>query len=128
MTDNNNNDDYKDEISSNMTFNEYQEKTNETAIYDKSDPYYALIYNITGICGEAGECSNVMQKSMRKGEKTISPELKQTMLSEISDVLWFCAQACRMLETDFSDVAKYNIEKLLDRKRRNKINGSGNNR
>ena len=47
---------------------------------------------------------------------------------ELGDVLWYVANLCSDLEISMEEVAIKNIEKLQDRKERNVIHGSGDNR
>ena len=53
---------------------------------------------------------------------------KELLKKEISDVLWYCAALCSELGLDMNDVAESNIKKLLDRKNRGVVGGSGDNR
>jgi hypothetical protein len=46
----------------------------------------------------------------------------------MGDCLWYHARLADALGIKFNDVAKENITKLLDRKKRNKIHGDGDNR
>jgi len=52
----------------------------------------------------------------------------QAMSSEIGDVLWYCARLADELGLSLSQIAEENMEKLLDRKARGVIGGSGDNR
>ena len=50
------------------------------------------------------------------------------MASEIGDVLWYCARLASELDLSLSQIAEDNMKKLLDRKERGVIGGSGDNR
>jgi NTP pyrophosphatase (non-canonical NTP hydrolase) len=55
-------------------------------------------------------------------------EWMQAMSSEIGDVLWYSARLADELGLSLSQIAEDNMEKLLDRKARGVIGGSGDNR
>ena len=111
---------------SDETFNNYQTVTSETAKYP---PQKALEYLSLGIASEAGEVAGKMKKWIRDGDsKMTEAEWKQAMASEIGDVLWYCARLAAELDLSLSQIAEDNMEKLLDRKERGVIGGSGDNR
>lgn len=103
-----------------MDFNEYQGKTSETAIYPEETP---LQYLALGITGEAGEIADKVKKKERDGNWD-----EEDLTNEIGDVIWYLAQLADQLDKDLGDIAEKNIEKLRDRKERDKISGSGDNR
>ncbi len=115
---------YKDH--SDETFNNYQEMTAQTAKYP---PQMALVYLSLGIASEAGEVAGKMKKWIRDGEsKMTRDEWVQAMSSEIGDVLWYAARLADELGLSLSQIAEDNMDKLLDRKARGVIGGSGDNR
>ena len=103
-----------------MDFNQYQEKTSETAKYPQDTP---LQYLALGITGEAGEIAEKIKKKERDGNLD-----KEELSKEIGDVIWYLAQLADQLDKDLGSIAEQNIEKLQDRKERDKISGSGDNR
>lgn len=103
-----------------MKFDNYQEKTAETAIYPEDQ---ALEYLALGLNGESGEVAEKVKKHIRDGK-----ELDEDFAKELGDVLWYLARLIDELGADFSDVADANLDKLFDRKDRDKIQGSGDNR
>lgn len=111
---------------SDETFNNYQQATAQTAKYP---PVYALEYLSLGIASEAGEVAGKMKKWIRDGEsKMTRDEWVQAMSSEIGDVLWYAARLADELGLSLSQIAEDNMDKLLDRKARGVIGGSGDNR
>lgn len=108
------------------TFNNYQQATAQTAKYP---PQMALIYLSLGIASEAGEVAGKMKKWIRDGDsKMTREEWVQAMSSEIGDVLWYAARLADELGLSLSQIAEDNMDKLLDRKARGVIGGSGDNR
>lgn len=100
--------------------NDYQRAAASTAIYPSSS---SLVYPALGLAGEAGEVANKVKKIIRDG--TFDPD---DLADEIGDCLWYIAALCRDLNIDLQTVANNNIKKLLDRQKRGKLTGSGDNR
>ena len=109
-----------------MTLKEYQEAPKQTAKYPDT---MALVYLSLGISSEAGEVAGKMKKRIRDGDsKMTHEEWVQAMSSEIGDVLWYAARLADERGLDLSQIAQENMDKLLDRKARGVIGGSGDNR
>lgn len=106
-----------------MNINTYQEEASKTAIYKDK-----LIYPTLGLCGEAGEMANKVKKILRDNNGQICEEVKQNLIAELGDVLWYVAAIATDLGADLNSVAAENIAKLNSRKERNVIGGSGDNR
>jgi NTP pyrophosphatase (non-canonical NTP hydrolase) len=105
--------------------NEYQNAALETAVYDEDgDP---ISYCILGLVGEAGEIANKYKKVLR-GDKKLTPELKESITSEIGDVLWYTAALAKNLGFALEEVANKNITKLYERRINGTIKGDGDNR
>jgi NTP pyrophosphatase (non-canonical NTP hydrolase) len=111
---------------SNETFSGYQKATAQTAKYPKE---FAMVYLSLGIASEAGEVAGKMKKWIRDGDSKMTREQwVQAMSSEIGDVLWYAARLADELGLSLSQIAEENMDKLLDRKARGVIGGSGDNR
>jgi NTP pyrophosphatase (non-canonical NTP hydrolase) len=109
-----------------MTFKEYQEKAVETAIYAAGN---TIIYPTLGLANEAGEVLGKVKKVLRDKDGDFSQEeTRLAIAAEIGDVLWYMAALARDLNVSLESIAEQNIAKLLDRKARNVIQGSGDNR
>lgn len=104
----------------NMEMNTYQEKAASTAIYKAE---HAVIYPALGLAAEAGEVANKVKKILRDGTFN-----REAIADEVGDCLWYIAALCRDLNVNIADLAKNNLQKLEDRKRRGKIAGSGDKR
>ena len=108
-----------------MNFNEYQVKAVETAIYGTGS---TIIYPALGLANEAGEVLGKIKKVLRDKDGIFTGETNQAIGDEIGDVLWYMAALARDLGLSLDDIANKNIQKLMDRKARNVIQGSGDNR
>jgi NTP pyrophosphatase (non-canonical NTP hydrolase) len=106
--------------SEDLTFSEYQDRTSETAVYPEETP---LQYLALGITGEAGEVAEKIKKKERDGDLD-----ENDLAKELGDVMWYIAQLAEELDRDLGEIAQQNVEKLEDRKERNRISGSGDNR
>ena len=86
-----------------------------------------LMYMIPGLAAEAGEVAGVYAKFLRDSNRELFP-IKQDLMKELGDCLWFVASIAKLYNVKLSDVAKMNIEKLEGRLERGTIGGSGNER
>ena len=108
-----------------MSFDIYQEKTGETAMYP---PDKALEYLTLGLCSEAGEVAGKLKKIIRDHDGVIDEDAAYKLSLEIGDVLWYVAQLSTTLGLQLSEVAEDNLKKLSARKNKGTITGSGDYR
>jgi len=108
-----------------ITFREYQTAAAETAIYPE---HMRRLYPVLGLCGEAGEVAEKVKKLYRDKRGCCDAEFIYGLEKEVGDVLWYLAAICRDFDINLERCAARNIEKLLDRKNRNTLQGSGDNR
>lgn len=109
-----------------MNFTEYQTKSRGTAKYPVIG--HGVIYPTLGLVNEAGEVAGKIKKIFRDKDGVIGEAEKEALKAELGDVLWYIAQVCSELNLSLDEVAEANIEKLLDRQARGKIQGDGDNR
>ena len=109
------------------TFDEYEEEAMNTAVYDGE-----VIYPTLGLVSEAGEVADKIKKLMRDEDIDLgfemSEEQRRAVALEVSDCLWYVTALASDLGYSLEDIANMNIEKLRDRKDRNAIHGSGDER
>ena len=103
-----------------MEFNDYQKWAKELAIYPRD---YAIVYPAMGLAGEAGEVANKVKKLLR--DKKLD---KEAVADELGDVLWYVATLAADLDMDMGDIAQRNVDKLNDRRDRQKLQGDGDTR
>lgn len=85
-----------------------------------------LSYFALGLASEAGEVAGKIKKHLR-GDKDV-PTLREELVGELGDVLWYVAMTAEALDLDLGEVAASNINKLHDRKARGTLQGDGDNR
>ena len=108
-------------------FEEYQQIAHTTSL-NTSVSGNKVIYPVLGLADEAGEVVGKFKKLFRDKNGVIDEEFKKVVSKETGDVLWYCAEICTQLGISLKDVADENISKLLSRKERNKLQGSGDER
>lgn len=106
-----------------MLANDYQLDTRKTAIYPKDD---AVVYTILGLGNEAGELQGKYKKFIRDQSKW--NDVREMILDELGDVLWYAARLADELEMDLSEVMERNLAKLNSRQVRGVLGGSGDKR
>lgn len=93
-----------------MQFQEYQSLAQRT-----SNPNLSSIEQIRngcyGLCGESGECIDVLKKHEFQGHALDKPKL----IDELGDVLWYITETATGLGTTLEEVAARNIGKLRAR-------------
>lgn len=110
-----------------MTFDEYQKKAKTTSTINPKSvtaPYYFAL----GLNGEAGEIAEKMKKIIRNHDNDMSQLDLDDFKKELGDVLWYVSMMSTQVGLSLEDVANTNLAKLADRKVRNVIKSTGDNR
>ena len=123
-----------------MELNEYQNKAMATCLPTCDNVSYMLM----NLVGEVGELASKIAKDIRKGNVVIGRGIDNDLVplmpfdewmdrqeeykKEAGDIVWQIAGFCHTMGWDLEDVGLGNLEKLADRKRRDKIDGEGDNR
>lgn len=108
-----------------MDMDKYQAEASTTAKYPEDS---GLVYCVLGLASEAGEVAGKLKKAIRDENGVLSESRKEDLLSELGDVLWYCAMVALELDATLSSVAQANLSKLFDRKDRGVIGGDGDKR
>jgi NTP pyrophosphatase (non-canonical NTP hydrolase) len=95
---------------------------------DFGDVTPRLVDQILGLVGESGEVAEKFKKIIRDKQGELTDEDKAEIIKELGDVLWYITTIAHLMGADLETVARRNNEKLLSRKARGKIAGSGDNR
>lgn len=109
-----------------LAMNEYQLRAHSTAKYPIIG--HPIVYPTLGLAGESGEFADKIKKIFRDHDGKISPELRAQLVKELGDILWYVAECAFQLKVTLEDVAAVNLDKLADRKERDMISGSGDER
>ena len=93
-----------------LTANEYQKKAMTTLnpALPKRD---VLLNGVMGLCGEAGECIDLVKKHLHQGH----PLDKEKLSKELGDVAWYLAETAWALDIPLEDILRGNLEKLQKR-------------
>jgi len=112
-----------------VNLNEYQDLTDETAIYPEAGEgsITALAYVGLGL-GEVGELQGKIKKILRDDNGVLTPSRRKELIDELGDVLWYVARLARELDVSLNSVANGNAVKLASRRDRGVLGGSGDNR
>lgn len=82
------------------------------------------MYCALGLNGESGEVAEDVKKYIREQDEEYMEDLED----ELGDVLWYLARLTDELGLSLGEVAEGNLDKLLDRKERERLTGDGDNR
>lgn len=64
-----------------------------------------------GLCGEAGEVSEILKKHLLHGKELKREDLKK----ELGDVLWYFFHTLNVFDFTIGEIARENVRKLCDR-------------
>ena len=111
-----------------MKFKDYVEFTRTTAMYPGANEggIDELTYLMVEVANESGELLGVLKKCIR-GDYDVE-ELKNKVVPEMGDVMYAFMRLHDALGITPEEVMESNYKKLLDRKNRGKIKGSGDYR
>lgn len=110
-----------------MTFEAYQRQA-LTTVLSTGDDFKDLLHWVLGLTGEAGEVAEKLKKIIRDKNSVITEDDKQELAKELGDVLWYIAVFAHDLGVPLDTIAQQNLDKLLSRKDRGVLGGSGDNR
>jgi NTP pyrophosphatase (non-canonical NTP hydrolase) len=106
-----------------VQLSDYQRRSRVTAVYP--DAGSNLTYPALGLCGEAGEAAEKVKKAIRDDGGELTPERRDALAAELGDVLWYVAQLATEAGLELDQIARANLEKLLSRRDRAVLQGSG---
>lgn len=85
-----------------------------------------VIYTLVGFLSEAGEVAEVLSDFL--GGEIDEEEFAKRIEKENGDALWYLSECATEFGRALSAIAQANLDKLADRKARDKIHGSGDER
>ena len=80
-------------------------------LYAKGLPVERLLTAAVGMSAESGEFTEVVKKMIFQG-KPVNEENLFHLKRELGDIMWYVAQACMALDTDFNEIIEMNVDKL----------------
>lgn len=95
-----------------MTINEYQTEALRTAAgMNHADNNELLVNGVMGLCGETGECVDMVKKYRFQGH-----DLDVTHLAkELGDCAWYLAVTAYAIGFDLEKIFQMNVDKLRKR-------------
>lgn len=117
-----------------MSFAEYQLFIMKTGFYpglraQGDEPNMTgVTYCILGLTGEAGEVADKVKKILRDQGGTLTSGLRDGLIKEMGDVLWYLTALANELNVSLENVAQTNIDKIKGRTERGTRQGSGDDR
>ena len=106
------------------TFNNYEDRASETMTYDRAIREMSeyklrevsnMSYAVMGLTGEAGEVANAFKKVIRDHQGVVSAEVRDDIVDELGDVLWYVTAIAHELGFTLEEVAIRNNFKLEER-------------
>ena len=95
-----------------MTINTYQQLALRTEhVLSDEDVYTRILQGLMGLCGESGECMDILKKHIYQGHEFD----KHHLALELGDVAWYLAIAANAIGYSLNDICWMNIMKLKDR-------------
>ena len=73
-----------------------------------------LLTAAVGLSAESGEFTEIVKKIIFQG-KPYNDDNIYHMKRELGDIMWYLAQACMALNTNFNEILEMNIDKLKSR-------------
>ena len=83
-------------------------------LYSEGLPVERLLTAAVGMSAESGEFTEIVKKMIFQG-KPVNDDNLFHLKRELGDIMWYVAQACMALDTDFNEIIEMNVEKLKAR-------------
>ena len=83
-------------------------------LYSEGLPVERLLTAAVGMSAESGEFTEIVKKMIFQG-KPVNDDNLFHLKRELGDIMWYVAQACMALDTDFNEIIEMNVEKLKSR-------------
>lgn len=99
-----------------MKFEDYvKDRKRVFANQPRNKETYNLLWGSNSLGGETGEFQNIVKKIYRDFDQSINNHMKEELISELGDVLWYWLFVCDILQFNPEDIMEYNLVKLKKR-------------
>ena len=96
-----------------VKFDEYQKIAMGTLYNQFKDKGKQLEYGVLALCGESGELANVIKHIIYYKDTNYNGA---DIIDELSDVLWYVACIADSINIKLSEVATFNVSKIIKKK------------
>ena len=93
-----------------LTADEYQKKAMQT-LNPALSKHDVLLNGVMGLCGESGECIDLVKKHLHQGHELDRAKLAK----ELGDVAWYLAETAYALDLSLEEILRGNLDKLKRR-------------
>ena len=83
-------------------------------LYSEGLSVERLLTAAVGMSAESGEFTEIVKKMIFQG-KPVNEDNLFHLKRELGDIMWYVAQACMALDTDFNEIIEMNVDKLKSR-------------
>ena len=83
-------------------------------LYEEGLSVERLLTAAVGMSAESGEFTEIVKKMIFQG-KPVNEDNLFHLKRELGDIMWYVAQACMALDTDFNEIIEMNVDKLKSR-------------
>jgi len=105
---------FVDAVTSNESKNSESFSVRLRELYSEGLPVERLLTAAVGMSAESGEFTEIVKKMIFQG-KPVNEDNIFHMKRELGDIMWYVAQACMALDTDFNEIIEMNVDKLKSR-------------
>ena len=91
-----------------MNANDYQKEALRT-LNPALDKHDVLINGVMGLCGEAGECIDIVKKHLAQGHALD----REKLIKELGDVAWYLAETAYALDVELDTVLQGNLDPAM---------------
>ena len=105
---------FVDAVTSNESKNSESFSVRLRELYAEGLPVERLLTAAVGMSAESGEFTEIVKKMIFQG-KPVNDDNLFHLKRELGDIMWYVAQACMALDTDFNEIIEMNVEKLKAR-------------
>jgi len=105
---------FVDAVTSNESKNSESFSVRLRELYAEGLPVERLLTAAVGMSAESGEFTEIVKKMIFQG-KPVNDDNLFHLKRELGDIMWYVAQACMALDTDFNEIIEMNVDKLKSR-------------